>query len=117
MPGTRADCRAAEKEAICEGTCKEKETSSCDGRGLNPPGGRGRGSATSQGESGEQGGIEKTVTANGETESKNEALFVNYSFRHMSIGTSSSFTYSYDKITLLSSVHMEKDFTRMSIFF
>jgi len=59
MPGTRADCRAAEKEAICEGSCKEKETSSCDGRGLNPPGGRGRGSAEEregeQGESGEQG--------------------------------------------------------------
>ena len=56
------------------------------------------------------------MTANGETESKNEALFVNYSFRHMSIGTSSSFTYSHDKITL-SSIHTEKDFTRNEHFF
>ena len=57
------------------------------------------------------------MTANRETESKNEALFVNYSFRHMSMGTSSSCTYSYDKITLLSSIHMEKDFTRNEHFF
>ena len=35
----------------------------------------------------------------------------------MSMGTSSSCTYSYDKITLLSSIHMEKDFTRNEHFF
>lgn len=57
------------------------------------------------------------MTANEETESRNEALFVNYSFRRVSIGTSSSFTYSYDKIILLSSIHMEKDFIRMRFFF
>lgn len=57
------------------------------------------------------------MTANEETETRNEALFVNYSFRRVRIGTSSSFIYAYDKITLLSSIHMEKDFTRMSCFF
>lgn len=94
MPGTREDCRAAEKEAICEGRCKEKEVSSCAGRGPSPQGGRGRGSArrkrSEQGESGKRG-KEKTVTANYEVksiESRNEPLCLNYSLRHMWIGFS-----------------------------
>lgn len=55
------------------------------------------------------------MTAKEETETRIEALFVNYSFRRED--WYSSFTYAYDKITLLSSIYMEKDFTRMSFLF
>lgn len=57
------------------------------------------------------------MTAKEETETRIEALFVNYSFRRMRIGTAFFHICTYDKITLLSSIYMEKDFTRMSFFF